>query len=125
MERFVAQIAPTEEAIVVLSADERGECSPYTAFIQSLHLLSEGDWTHQDLDAAFAAWLQAPDKLGYTDEAVVEILGAGFGQYCARRLNMRWIRLIDRHGTDLGLQGVECDAGVEHTGVDRCARPGH
>jgi hypothetical protein len=66
-------------------------------------------WNPNDLDAAFCAWLEASDKCGYTDEAVVAILGAGFGQYCAEHLHMRWVRFIDKDSEALGLQGIERD----------------
>lgn len=42
-----------------------------------------------DLDDAFGAWSEADEKKGYTDEAVVEIVGAAFGMFCAETLGMR------------------------------------
>jgi hypothetical protein len=113
VEGFVAKIAPVEEKIVPVSVGEVRsilENARLTgAFIRTFHGVQGVDWSLQDLDAAFAAWLHADDKLGYTDAAVVEILGAGFGQYCASHLNMRWIRVTDSLGTAIGLQGRESD----------------
>jgi hypothetical protein len=45
--------------------------------------------------------------LGYSDQAVMELLGAMFGHYCATQLNMRWIQLTDSDGTTLAVDGVE------------------
>lgn len=49
----------------------------------------------------------APDKLGFTDEAVMELLGAMFGHYCVVKLNMRWIKLSDANGSTLATEGVD------------------
>ena len=62
-----------------------------------------------DLDAGFKAWLLAADKQGFTDEAVMELLGAMFGHYCIVHLNMRWIKLSDADGTTLAVEGVDCE----------------
>ena len=57
------------------------------------------------LDSSFAAWIEAPQKKGYSDDAVVEILGAAFGQFCAETIDMRWVRLTDDYGVAIALQG--------------------
>jgi hypothetical protein len=102
-----------KQTIVPVSAEELcllAENARLTAtFIRAFHGVTGANWSLQDLDAAFAGWLHANDKLGYSEARVVEILGAGFGLYCASRLNMRWIRLTDRQGSALGLQGIGRD----------------
>ena len=62
--------------------------------------------TLDNLDTAFASWLNAPDRRGYSDEAVMELLGAMFGHYCNSQLNMQWIKLTDEDGTTLAVDGA-------------------
>lgn len=61
------------------------------------------------LDSAFCAWTQATDRKGYSEEAVIEILGAAFGAFCAQSLDMRWIRVKDIQGTAIAIQGRSRD----------------
>lgn len=75
-------------------------------FLKTFGAYSGTDWTLDDLDAGFAAWLNAPDRRGYTDDAVIELLGAMFGNCCNSQLNMRWIKLTDQDGTTLAVDGV-------------------
>ena len=76
-------------------------------FLEAFGVPGDGNWTLTDLDAAFKAWLLAPEKQGFTDEAVMELLGAMFGHYCVVNLNMRWIKLSDADGTTLAVEGVD------------------
>jgi hypothetical protein len=48
-------------------------------------------------------------QLGFTDEAVIELLGAMFGHYCVGRLNMRWVKLSDADGSTLAIEGVDLE----------------
>jgi hypothetical protein len=108
---FTATIAPVEETVVILSEEEVRPISENAVyglrFLRAFGVTSGSQWSLDDLDKAFEAWLLAPDKLGYSDEAVMELLGAMFGHYCATQLNMRWIRLTDGDGTTLAIDGVE------------------
>jgi hypothetical protein len=113
IEQFVATIEPVEEAVVPLSVDElrpiMENAALSSAFLTTFMESSGSVLDPENLDAAFQSWLEADDRFGYTNEAVTEILGAAFGQYCADRLNMRWVRFIDKDGEVLGLQGIERD----------------
>jgi hypothetical protein len=108
---FIAMTAPLEESVSVLSADEIRPINENVVygvqFLEAFGIASGESWTLTDLDSAFEAWVLAIDKLGFTDEAVIELLGAMFGHYCTVRLNMRWIKLSDVDGTTLAIEGVD------------------
>lgn len=107
---FVATTKPVAETVHVLTDEEvrplRENAAYGIEFLKAFGAHSGTDWTLEDLDAAFASWLNAPDRRGYTDEAVIELLGAMFGHYCNSQLNMRWIKLTDQDGTTLAVDGV-------------------
>jgi hypothetical protein len=107
---FIATTKPVAETIHVLTGEEIRpllENSAYgIEFLKTFCAHDGTDWTLDDLDAAFACWLNAPDRRGYTDQAVIELLGAMFGQYCNSQLNMRWIKLTDQNGSTLAVEGV-------------------
>jgi hypothetical protein len=108
---FVATTAPVEENVVVLSEDEVKPINENVEygrnFLEAFGVATGRDWTLTDLDTAFAAWLLAHDKLEFTNEAVMELLGAMFGHYCTVQLNMPWIKLSDANGTTLAIEGVD------------------
>jgi len=108
---IIATTAPMEEAVMILSEDEVRPINENVEFggnfLDAFGVPGHGNWTLTDLDAAFKAWLLAPDKQGFTDEAVMELLGAMFGHYCVVNLNMRWIKLSDADGTTLAVEGVD------------------
>lgn len=64
-------------------------------------------WELKDLDIAFGAWMDSGEKTPYEDEAVVQIAGAAFGEFCIQRLNMEWALVDDADGQALGIVGVE------------------
>jgi hypothetical protein len=108
---FVATTAQMEESVLILSEDEIRPIIENVLygekFLTAFGVTATKNWTLADLDAAFEAWLLATDKLGFTNEAVIELLGAMFGHYCVIQLNMRWIKLSDTDGTTLAIEGVE------------------
>ncbi len=108
---IIATTAPVEESVVVLSEEEVRPINENVVyggnFLETFGIAAGGNWTLTDLDAAFKAWLLATDKLGFTNEAVMELLGAMFGHYCTVQLNMRWIKLSDADGTTLAVEGVD------------------
>ena len=107
---FIATTAPVEETVVILSEEEVRPIKENVlygeSFLQAFGV-STPQWTLDDLDEAFKAWSLASDKLGYSDQAVTELLGAMFGHFCATQLKMRWIKLTDSDGTTLAVDGVE------------------
>jgi hypothetical protein len=107
---FVATTLPIEEVVAVLNPDEvlpLKENALYgLEFLGAFGIDKGTGWTLHDLDQAFAAWQVGSDKSVYTDQYVIEVLGAMFGDYCASRLNMRWIKLTDRDGSTLAIEGI-------------------
>ena len=60
-----------------------------------------------DLDpTALDAYLEKARASGAHDATpVVTLLGAGVGQLLVDRLGLRWVTVVDKHGTRLGLYG--------------------
>lgn len=110
---FVATTEPEPETVVPLSVEE---LVPILQNAESVHSFlsaflgrTASEQFLDDLDDAFGAWSEASDKKGYTDEAVIEIVGAAFGRFCAENLGMRWIRVSDADGTAIAVQGLSKD----------------
>ena len=59
----------------------------------------------ENLDAAFAAWLDSTNPTRESPAEVESIVGAAFGQYCIERLPVRWAVATDPKGTEFALIG--------------------
>lgn len=107
---FVATLDHLPETVRLLADDELAPILENAALIDGFVLAflarHVGDDLLADLDAAFGAWMESGEKNGYTDEAVVEIVGAAFGKLCAESLNMRWVRIDDDLGAAIAVQGA-------------------
>lgn len=112
-ESFVARVCPTKEVVVPLSEEELGpirkNSAHASAFLASYLERDVSSWSLDDLDAVFAAWINADDKRGFQPDKVVQIFGAAFGERCAQDLNMRWVWIEDSDGKCIALQGVDKD----------------
>ena len=104
---FVATVATHEQRVTRLSdaqlcsiRDNAKLIVPFMSF-HSVKLSSE--WSLEDLDMAFSAWTEAGRKEPYSDDFIVEVAGAAFGEYCARHLNMEWVLVEDMDGKAVGL----------------------
>jgi len=110
---FVATTKAEPETVVPLSAQELApileNAELIGAFLDAFLGRAPSEQFLDDLDAAFGAWTLAQEKKGYTNEAVVEIVGAAYGRFCVERLGMRWIRLTDADGTAVAIQGIAKD----------------
>lgn len=108
---FTATVQPVKETVTVLTDEQvhpiRENIAFGIRFFAAFGIDSGVNWTVEDLDEGFTRWQCAPEKLGYTDDFIIEVLGAMFGEYCASHLNMRWIELTDPDGTTLAVEGVE------------------
>jgi hypothetical protein len=106
---FVATAEPEPETVAPLSDEELAPILENAALVDAfLAAFSSGDAGYHlldRLDNTFSAWTEAKEKKGYSDDAVVGIVGAAFGNYCAETLNMRWIRVIDADGAAIAVQG--------------------
>ena len=107
---FIVTTKPLPETVHILTDEEVHPLHENVAygieFLKRFDAYNGTEWTLDNLDAAFASWLNASDRRGYSDEAVIELLGAMFGHYCNSQLNMRWIKLTDQDGTTLAVEGV-------------------
>jgi hypothetical protein len=112
-ESLVARTESVPETVVPLTSDEVRPIAENAAlivnFLRTFHHYGAGAWSLDDLDQSFTAWSNAVDKHGYTDEAVIEIVGAAYGQFCIEMLKMRWVKVTDLDGTVVALQGIEKD----------------
>ncbi len=112
-ESFVAHVGQAKEVVVPLSEEELGPIRENSTrasdFLASYLERDVSSWSLDDLDAVFAAWIIAGDKRGFKPDRVVQILGAAFGERCAKELNMRWVWIEDFDGKCIALQGVDKD----------------
>lgn len=108
---FFATVAPYPELIRRASPKELAAVKENAAligpFLERYTEYGGGFWTLKHLDAAFGNWLESGEKAPYTDEAVVQIAGAAFGEYCAEHLNMEWVFVEDADGGALAVMGIE------------------
>lgn len=106
---FVATVERRPETVVSLSEVELApiheNASLVEAFIATFIGRGTGGEFLDKLDGAFGAWMEAAEKHGYSNDAVVAIAGAAFGKYCAEKLDMRWILLTDEYGASIAIQG--------------------
>ena len=59
----------------------------------------------EDLDSAFAAWLNSANPGKESAEEVEWIVGAALGQYCIERLPLHWAVATDHRGSELAIVG--------------------
>ncbi len=59
----------------------------------------------ENLDLAFAAWLNSTDPKKESPAEVESIVGAALGQYCIAKLPVRWAVATDSRGTEFVLVG--------------------
>jgi hypothetical protein len=110
VEGFVATIAPYEEVVTPLTADELAPILDHARlaidFVAKYAGLREPEISIATLDAAFTAWSNDGDRDEDPDEAVIELLGACFGEFCNQRLGMQWVKITDKQGTCIAIDGI-------------------
>jgi len=112
---FHASIEPSPEDVTALDQGQIDLINDYDSraavFFSdfgtdpSLHLLDQ-------LDQAFETWLYAPDRLGYSEDDAVEILGTSFGNHCNATLDMNWVNVSDQFGVSVAVEGREYEFGA-------------
>lgn len=111
VEVLVATVEPTPERVSPPTLEDQqalGENAALApAFLAAFGLGQGESWTPDDLDLGFARWQAASDRQGYSDDFVVQVLGAMFGDLCNQKLGMQWAVLEDEYGTCLMIDGVE------------------
>ncbi|MEM8489066.1 MAG: DUF3806 domain-containing protein [Bacteroidota bacterium] len=112
-DRLVATVEPIPEQVEPLSEAAARSILENAALISQFMIqfgTTESErWSIRELNVAYAAWVASIERKGYTDEIVVEILGAAFGQRCVEQFGMRWVKITDEDGTALAIQGIEKD----------------
>ena len=107
---FHAVVEPVDEEVRLLDCTEIDSILQNAALAEALFEAFDIDSDHDPLDGldrSFQAWICSADKRGYSGDAVVEILGAHFGEYCNASLGMRWVCISDGFGTCLAVDGVD------------------
>lgn len=106
---FVATVEKVSETVVPLTDVDltpiHENASLGDAFIAAFAGHGLGAEFLDNLDNAFGAWVEATEKQGYSNDAVVAIAGAAFGRYCAEKLDMRWVLVTDEYGAAIAIQG--------------------
>lgn len=109
------EVPNTPQLVVPLKEDEirtlRADAARAAELIEAYSpgTLAARQWTLQDLDEAFASWDDANDRTAYDAQTIVRILGAAFGEYCTRELDMEWVRVTDQDGVTLGVRSRHSD----------------
>ncbi len=110
IEGFVATVEPIEEKLDFPAPDVAAAIGDNAhrigEFMAHFGLATQPEVSPEDLDRAFTAWLRSGGTREYPREAAIEILGAAFGNYCIRKLNMRWVVVTDADGVALAVDGI-------------------
>jgi hypothetical protein len=113
MQSFVATIDPVPETRRAFDSTELRAIEENAAQVSILsrRYLEEtlSKPTPAELDAIFAAWARSPERNVTSDEEIVQILGAAFGQHCVMALDMRWVVVTDADGSAAAIQGTSKD----------------
>ena len=59
------------------------------------------------LDVAFKNWKEKRSNSPFDEESVIFVVGAAFGEYCNKHLNMKWVVVDDEFGQELAIRFVE------------------
>lgn len=105
---FVATVAPYEQRFTPLSDEQlrsiRDNAKLIVPFMSFHAVKPSSEWSLEDLDMAFSAWTDSGRKEPYSDDFIIEVAGAAFGEHCAKHLNMEWVLVEDQDGKAIGLR---------------------
>jgi len=65
--------------------------------------------TPENLDEAFAAWLEEWSSTKGDPNPVINAFGIAFGQYLVDNLGLQWAVVTDSHGTEIAVHGSPGD----------------
>jgi len=105
----VKTVDPTPQKITIASAEVVQAFDSYaskgrkfvTTFVPEVEKL-----TLKDFDLAFKLW-QHQSKSNYTEQQVIEILGAYLGSKLIKDYEMEWVLVEDEYGTDYAVRGIK------------------
>ncbi len=112
-ESFLATVEASDEQVSELTPDEVRQLGSNAILIEGFlgrfHRESRSDRFAAVLDLAFRNWLSAGERHGWTDDKVINVVGAAFAEYCIHDLGMGWVKIRDAQGESLAIRGIECD----------------
>jgi hypothetical protein len=112
-QKFVATIEPVPETLRPFDESEMRaivENAAQVSILSRRYLAKIFERpTPEDLDAIFSAWAHSPERNSTSNEEIVGILGAAFGQHCVVALDMKWVIVTDHAGSAAAIQGVRTD----------------
>src|SRR5260221_9922944 len=94
----IAELTKDEHA--ALERDSKRAAVFIAAFVSTEH--RTGD-VLEDLDKAFAEWLNSGQRDTFTTNDVIRVVGSALGSYSIRHCGVRWARVTDAQGTDIAL----------------------
>ena len=110
---LVATIDQYAETIEPLSTEEEEgflrNAGIAHVFVETFAGPVSGALAPTDMDRAFAGWLVASERHGYTDQAAVAVLGSAFGKYCAQTLRMHWVQVREAEHISFAVRADDCD----------------
>ncbi|MFZ6770698.1 DUF3806 domain-containing protein [Undibacterium sp. Di26W] len=65
----------------------------------------------KDFDRAFRAWQTSTGKK-LSNQEVIQIIGSYLGNELVRKLNMEWVEVTDKYGTDYSIRGKNADVEI-------------
>ena len=113
----VATHTPVDQTVVPFPDDALAAVTESAALAMAfvhahLRRFDGPTWSLQDLDDAFANWSLHGDKEYYTADAVEQIVGSAFGEFCVRALGMRWVLVTDAYGTAAAVEAARRNSGI-------------
>ncbi len=100
-------VEPTPQEIKVVNLNETqaiDACASQGNRFVSTYLPRVTNPSLKDYDEAFSLW-QADEKRRYTEQQVIEILGACLGNKLIADFQMEWVIVKDEYGTDFAVIG--------------------
>lgn len=100
-------VDPTPQEIVLASVEQ---CLVFDKLVLKaknfvvVYLPGVSNPTLKDYDEAFRIWQKSKDGR-YTEHEVIEMLGAYLGNNLVEELQMEWVVVTDKYGTDYAVRG--------------------
>ena len=109
IEMTVTEVDPIPQEIKELSSEElqsiKSDANRAAYFIASFtNSYQKNDYTLKHLDHAFEGWINSGNQSEFNESEVIKIVGSAFGEYCVKNLNMRWVKVSDKYGTDYAIR---------------------
>lgn len=105
---YAAKVEDQKISEIDVSGDQIDEIQRAISYAPKFVEMYAG-YTNQEispkiLDTAFSNWRANKQNSPFDDESAIFIVGATFGEYCSRHLNMKWVVVDDAFGQDLAVR---------------------